>query len=187
MKRVATFYYMLAILIIGQGNGLTSPPLPPVASGPTAYYNNRIPDMTPFHFYTEVCFAQGAVHVDIHSRFEPTSGGLCMPGDRGFIIEKNKRGKLEWYRAREECLQDGMRLPEPFEWQIACYYAKEWSLDSIGSFQEWASNLVRPLYFRNSKGVGTNIFGGLGCDHSSLLWAGLPSGFQSQSSFRCVR
>ena len=150
-------------------------------------YNNKIRKITPSDSYTEVCFKEGAVHVDIHLEIGPTAGGHCLPGDRGFIIEKNRRLKTHWSYAKMECMKNGMRLPGPFEWQLACLYAKNWSLNGMGTDWEWASNTGRPLFMRDSEGIGTAIFGGSGCNHTKWRWIGLSSGYQSLNFFRCVQ
>ena len=82
-------------------------------------YGNRIPDRTFPFAYTEVCFKNGNTLSDRHlGANESTSGGSCVSGDVGYVIEVNERSisgdtTWRWTGAKEFCLRDGMRLPEP--------------------------------------------------------------------------
>ena len=160
-----------------------------LASRATGQYHNKIPHMAFPHPYTEICFTGEGVYADVHSAADESSaGGFCVPGDRGFVIEKNQRGRTEWFRAKAKCLSDNMRLPEPFEWQISCRHQQQWSLEFSALEQEWGSGLAHPQVLLNREGVGVPVLGGeKGCDYFGILWAGRVSGFQSYSSYRCAR
>ena len=160
---------------------------------------NRIRQVTLPQPYTEVCFKDGKTLVDIHEGGESTGGGSCVPEDIGFIIERNER-KLPkrglkgvkathgviWAQARQICLQDGMRLPEPFHWQISCYNDKAWGLSNMDHNWEWASNISYPMFIDGNSGMGVIVFGEAGCDDGSPLLTSYRSGQSEEAFFRCA-
>lgn len=81
-------------------------------------YSNVIVEMTPPEMYTEICIKDGSVLADIHVGGESSAGGNCIPGDTGWIIERDQRAALTWPEARMKCLTIGMRLPEMFDLSI---------------------------------------------------------------------
>jgi len=108
-------------------------------------YSNRIILMTSPAAYTEVCFKNGTITYDTHSGSASTAGGNCVPGDIGYVIEKNERAAAFWEMAKQTCLQNGMRLTEPFEWKLACKNAATWDLTAMTGNWEWASNFSLPI------------------------------------------
>ena len=161
-------------------------------------YSNRVPAMTPNLAYTEICFVDGSMAFDLHEGGESTTGGNCEPGDLGWIIERSEReggDDLTWSDARLGCLLDGMRLPEPFEWQVACDHEATLGLSGFTSGAEWASNFVAGSSLSDNAGPavvvlgesgGTN--GGQGCNfggHGFL--ARVMFGTRNQHQYRCVR
>ncbi|MBI4993965.1 hypothetical protein HZC33_03390, partial [Candidatus Wolfebacteria bacterium] len=150
-------------------------------------YNNRIADMTPPAAYTEVCFKSGSTQYDYHSTSASTSGGNCVPGDVGYIIEADERSVNYWEMAKQTCLNYGMRLPEPFEWKLACKNAATWSLINMTGNWEWASNFSLPMFLGNDSGVESAIFGGSGCNYAGWNWVGYGTGYEHSNAFRCVR
>lgn len=150
-------------------------------------YSNRIVLMTPPAAYTEVCFKSGTTSYDAHSVSESTSGGNCVPGDIGYLIEKAERTANYWELAKQTCLQYGMRLPEPFEWKLACKNAATWSLSTMTDNWEWESNFALPLYNGSSVGVGVAVAGNGGCQYATWGWVGYSTGIETSYVFRCVR
>ena len=165
-------------------------------------YQNRIVLFEPRLPYTEVCFKNGDIRLDIHlNGNESTKGGLCVPGDVGFLIEREVREKVPWYKAKETCLRENMRLPEIFEWNMGCENRARWGLEDTLVNGEWASNIIRPLYFpintsnekekigeqQGGAGLGATVLGRKGCDDSFHGWMGHFSGFIESAHFRCVR
>jgi len=55
----------------------------------------------------------------------------------GFIIEREERPALNWSQAVEQCLLDGLRLPEVYEFLIACHNL---GLPGIQDNYEWVGN-----------------------------------------------
>ena len=161
----------------------------------SSFYDNKIPDFTHTEPYTEVCFKRGTTLVDLHLDKGSTGAGLCRPGDIGFIIEKNLRLKASWFEAKQTCLQMGMRMANPYEWQLACKHASKWEISNMQSGWEWASNTAYPLYneVKRNRGVGVAVFGKpptvagkAQCEASEWRWAAYLSGYRSSYPFRCV-
>jgi len=109
-------------------------------SANSGLYNNRIPDREFSSAFTEVCFGDGAVNADIHTVAESTAGGNCLPGDLGWIIERDERSAQTWEFAKAQCLLEGMRLPEPFELKYSCKNAAIFGLSDMTDDFEWSSN-----------------------------------------------
>ncbi|MCG8458640.1 MAG: hypothetical protein MI919_20365, partial [Holophagales bacterium] len=110
-------------------------------------YHNTIPEFTPPNAYTEICIKDtgfGPTSFDVHSGSEPTTGGNCLPGDVGWIIERQERGcqggGSTRFTATRKWLEDGMRLPDPFEWNITCGGATDYQVENMTDQWEWASN-----------------------------------------------
>jgi len=162
-----------------------------VGSGsPSGGYSNRIPDITPPNAYTEICFKAGAVQFDIHSAAEPTAGDDCLPGDVGWIIERFEResgASTSWNQAVAACLADGMRLPEPFEFQFTCGDAGLFAVTDMNDDWEWGSNLPIPINTSGSDGVGVALIGNGSCNRAGFGWIDRNSGPASVHRFRCAQ
>lgn len=162
------------------------------ATGLTAnqgLYSNRIPLFSPPNAYTEICFKSGAVMFDIHAIGETTTGGFCEPGDTGWVIERFERASgagQSWTAARAECLLDGMRLPEPFEWQFSCDDAALFALDSMTDDDEWASNSTQLDTTPGLGYVAAIIFGGGSCSDGSRGAVGRSDAVRGEFTARCV-
>ena len=151
-------------------------------------YDNRIPfDFNPPAAYTMVCFKEGSTSNDQMGAGASTNGGTnCNPGDVGYIIEANERAARHWEQAKETCLQNGMRLPEPFEYKLSCDYAGTFGLSAMTGNYEWASNFALPMYYTNA-GVGAAVMGHFGCSDASWYWVGRDGGYQDSYAFRCAK
>jgi hypothetical protein len=150
------------------------------------FYGNRIQLVTPPNPYSEICFKQGETSVDIHTGSSTTEGGFCEPGDLGWIIERNERPSQVWTVARFECLKDGMRLAEPFEWQFSCINSNTLALSNIKNDGEWASNSAFVERRDTFAGVATFVFGDGSCSTASLGVIGRNDGAWNGRTFRCV-
>ena len=88
----------------------------------------------------------------------------------------------------------GMRIANPYEWQLACKHASKWGISNMQSGWEWASNSTYPLYdeVSGNRGVGVAVFGKSPtrgrpqCEASEWRWAGYLNGYRSSYNFRCV-
>lgn len=149
-------------------------------------YGNRIVDMVPPQPFTEVCFKQGQRFVDIHAVSETTVGGACLPGDLGWIIERDQRSSEKWSSARASCLLDGLRLPEPFEWLYSCDEAGDLGLNSMIGDWEWTSNSSIPIIV-SASGIAVSTAGLSSCGHGNWGWAGKSDGDENVYSYRCLR
>ena len=158
------------------------------SAGP--FYTNRITEVTPPGPYTEVCFKNGGFFVDIHTISESTSGGGCLPGDTGWLIERDERpsGTLEsWATAQATCLMQGMRLPEPFEWLFSCENRGTLGLNGMIDNWEWGSNTVFLIVAASDK-PGVLSFGNGSCEHGAGGALGtLSGGPADKRKYRCVK
>ena len=159
------------------------------ASANEGLYGNTIPDISPPNAYTEVCFKGGTFESDFHDGGESTAGGDCIPGDTGWIIERFVRTTATWTAAKAQCLMDGLRLPEPFEWQFSCDNAAEFALVGMTDAFEWSSNTASSQFITSSLGsVYASVMGGGSCARAGIAGLGLTSS-DGRGSFpyRCVR
>ena len=151
-------------------------------------YENRIAYFTPPLAYTEICFKNGTVSFDSHLGGESTAGGNCEPGDLGWIIEQQERTEQPWEEARQACLVDGMRLPEPFEWKLSCEGASTYDISATTDDWEWTSNVASAIEAANGRtGIGVSVMGDGSCSHGSYNWAAPDDGSDASEPFRCVR
>ncbi len=151
-------------------------------------YDNVIPDRTFDRNYTVICWKNGELLSDINNAGESTRGGNCEPGNRGFVIEQNERtGAERWAFAKETCVKDDMRLPNEFEFQIACRYRDEFNLEDMINNWEWASNDAYPHFSDNSREIITSVIGDGGCNFGSHKEILRESGDIYETNYRCVR
>ncbi len=149
-------------------------------------YDNRIASGSFPAAYTEVCFKGGSTLNDQHLAGESTDGGNCLTGDVGYIIEKEERTATYWELAKQICLENNMRLLEPFEYKLSCKEAIAFSLNSMTGNWEWVSNFALPMYNSNT-GVGAAVMGGSGCNYSGWDWVGTSAGSEASIAFRCAK
>ncbi|MDA8021282.1 MAG: hypothetical protein MPN21_27930 [Thermoanaerobaculia bacterium] len=157
-------------------------------TGNLGLYGNTIAEMSPPNAYTEICIKGGTVLSDIHAGSESTAGGNCLPGDAGWIIERFERnsGAPEfWESARLECLKDGMRLPEVFEWKVACGDAALFALANMVDNVEWSANAT--ISVGGAGGVFATSLGNGSCNWGSPSTVSNDSGNASDNHYRCAR
>ncbi|MCP4664509.1 MAG: hypothetical protein GY856_54690 [bacterium] len=158
-------------------------------SANTGLYHNRVADVTPLLPYSEICFKEGSIFVDIHSISEPTTGGLCDPGDVGWLMERDERPDTTWEFAKAECLMNGMRLPEPFEFKYSCKNSASFGLSDMIGPGEWSSNSAQQVVFDGGvNGLGVSIMGEYSCAQGGVglvIYNQNPS--EDSRNFRCVR
>lgn len=153
-------------------------------------YNNTIVDFSPPNAYSEICIKGGAVFFDIHATGESTSGGNCIPGDTGWVIERFERdgGAVSfWTAARMECLKDGMRLPEPFEWQLTCESSGLAATSAMTDNFEWSSNTVGHVFNGNEVFLVVPTLGGGSCRHGTANSITFSNGTPAERVYRCAR
>ncbi|NJL26468.1 MAG: hypothetical protein HC897_00645 [Thermoanaerobaculia bacterium] len=158
-------------------------------------YGNTIANISPPQAYTEICIKNGAMFADIHSGGDSTAGGNCLPGDVGWIFERFERdsgAQATWAEARTACLKDGMRLPEAYEWVVACEIATAQAIEGMTDNWEWASNsveLIRRSYDSSLDFVAITIplLGQGSCGFGTYGVLARNDGAVSVARFRCVR
>ena len=163
--------------------------IPVGATANAALYDNRIIEFTPPTAFTEICFKNGSVSSDIHSIPESTVGGSCIPGDIGWVIERDERAAATWEIARAECLMSGMRLPETFELYFTCRDAALFGINDLDeTILEWSSNTAMLAFFPNVSGIGVPTGGGVECRSGSWGWVGRGDNNAAASvPYRCLR
>ena len=108
-----------------------------------------------------------------------------LPNGLGYCIETSVRaGTATWEVARHDCLQDGMRLPEPGELKYACNNAAGFVTAGV----EWASNVALPITAPlDLAGVVSAVLNtNSGCDRGSYSGVASDSGEESRF-YRCMR
>lgn len=150
-------------------------------------YANRIADFVPSLPFSEICFKNGQVFGDIHVTSETTRGGDCVPGDLGWVMERNQRAVALWENARVACLLEGMRLPEPFEYIYSCRNAGVYGLNGMTGDWEWSSNSTMMIRINTANGLLGIIAGGGNCNSSSIGWVGNSNNGAESYFFRCLR
>lgn len=111
------------------------------------------------------------------------------PDGRGYCIEKDERSAQIWTEARQICLSAGKRLPEPAEFQYACYHGS--GLSNMTGNWEWTSNFAI-VYNASSPttvslSVAVPVQGYTDCTSGNFHH--VVNSFNTSSShyFRCVR
>jgi hypothetical protein len=124
---------------------------------------------------------------------------LGIPNGAGFCIEKKERKEASWEESRKACALEGKRLPEIFEWKLACNEANNLGLENMTTNAngneaawEWSSNSTTPMSIGEHQGIGTAIAGDGGCGRGSWEWIALvfdPASpeYVQKHQFRCVR
>jgi hypothetical protein len=115
-------------------------------------------------------------------------------GNRGFCIEKSQRsggGSDSWEDARQDCADEGKRLPEIAEWKIACQLAGSLSISNMTDDWEWAGNFPYNNTFKDSSWFTNGEASIVGSGSCLAISAGaFSSGSSSENtalSYRCVR
>lgn len=109
------------------------------------------------------------------------------PDGKGFCMEINERASAFWEDARHDCLDEGMRLPEPAEFRYACRRAATLGLNNMSNAgPEWASNFAQAMA-TNSYGVGVPFLGSNSCNHGSFGTVAWSTQAISSNPYRCVR
>lgn len=152
-------------------------------------YDNRIVEISPPLPYVEVCFKGGTFQFDIHGNGgDSTSGGSCVPGDVGWVIERDERVAAYWEDARATCLMNGMRLPEAFEYMFSCRREQQLALVNMTVNVEWAGNTALVATDNTGPSLVAAAIGAEGCDQGS--WGNIahnPVTGSAVAAYRCVR
>lgn len=104
---------------------------------------------------------------------------------RGFCIEKSERSSAAWEDAREDCAEDGKRLPEPGEYKFTCNIAGSLGVSGMDSGAEWVSNFALPVLSTNGVGGVFVAAGGAGCNAGSFGAVFSDAG-ESTYTYRCL-
>lgn len=152
-------------------------------------YDNRIEEFTHARAFAEVCFKNGSILSDQNPGGTSTTGGECVPGDVGWILEADNRLSAEWTDAKDTCLRVGMRLPEIFEFQFSCRNATSLGLNASVSGFEWMMNAPKLTYLGGDiSGYGpAAMTGKIGsCENFDFGFLGGANVEPSSQPFRCA-
>ncbi|MEQ8510254.1 MAG: hypothetical protein RIB43_14715 [Rhodospirillaceae bacterium] len=109
--------------------------------------------------------------------------------DLGFCIEESEReGLATWTAARDACLADKMRLPEPGEYHFACVNGT--SVTYMEDNWEWASNFSSNAVFDSGSprdGVSAPAMGNGSCPKATTGWFASSDATEAVLAYRCVR
>ncbi len=147
-------------------------------------YDNRISDFTHDRAFVEICFKAGTMKVDEDDADTSTTGGNCDPGDVGWVIERTERTTATWTDAKATCLEMGMRLPEPFEYQLTCDNAAMIGIIDMTDNYEWASNSSIANYLNQNRSFAATLGGG-SCNYGSTGAVAGIDGTRTSKAYRC--
>ena len=109
------------------------------------------------------------------------------PDGKGYCMEVGERGAIHWDEARNTCLQQGKRLPEPGEFKFACARRSQLGLQNMIGDQEWASNFSTPMARETFSAVGVSIMGRDDCETAGWGFVGSTAYGAQDRTYRCVR
>lgn len=114
---------------------------------------------------------------------------VVTPNGEGFCIEKDERSATTWEEARNNCVAEFKRLPEPGEFKFACTRAGSLGLNNMTGNWEWSSNFAtQQLMSTTLQGTMVAMWGALGCTSAALGHVGTHTTPGNNSlNYRCVR
>ena len=109
------------------------------------------------------------------------------PNGEGICIETSERSAALWVNARQDCLDDGKRLPEPGEWLVACYGAANYGLSSMTNNDEWASNFAKGDLRDDYLAIAVPALGRNRCDFGTMGKVAINGSNTAESkTYRCA-
>ena len=123
--------------------------------------------------------------VKVYTNSNNVDFGYCID------LEEHSAGAIDWEDARQECLDDGKRLPEHAEYKFACQQSIT-GLNDMTDDYEWSSNFSYILgkqdhHNINNMGVITSVTGGGSCIKTVRAYVSRSDNTSSKYFFRCVR
>ncbi len=111
--------------------------------------------------------------------------------DMGYCIEEDERSAETWEEARQTCLENDMRLPEPAEYKYACTRRVALSLNDMVEDWEWASNFPHGFIDHSASyapsGLQVAKLGNGGCSKGMVGEVATLLNGELSIPFRCVR
>lgn len=133
-----------------------------------------------FRVHRDDCASATEVFIEVFTDDNSVQFGFCIDKD------EHSAGSVEWEDARQECLDDGKRLPEPAEFKFACQIGT--GLSNTTDDWEWASNFAPHTYVSGTTILySTVLAGGAGCKSFINGNAGTSTNVSQSLPFRCVR
>ena len=154
-----------------------------VAGQGTDMWTQAMSGLRLFTPHRDDCNATTEVFVKIYNNSNNVDFGFCIDKD------EHSSGAKQWEDARQECLDDGKRLPEPGEWKYACDSIA--GLNNMTDDWEWTSNfwsLTKKPTSNWWRAVDAPQFGNGSCDKAEHGHIGRLDNVGVQNwAFRCVR
>jgi hypothetical protein len=129
-------------------------------------------------------FSPHVDHCDSTEVFVTLGSGVL-----GYCIEKEEREAAIWVEAKQDCAEDGKRLPEPADFQYACKNPPT-GLTDMNDDWEWASNTpFVKIYEGGLQALDAIVMGSGTCINGSVgVFAQTGAGgFEQSFVYRCVR
>lgn len=104
--------------------------------------------------------------------------------ERGFCIDKAERSTATFELAREDCANEGKRLPEPAEYKTACTNAGSLSLANMTDDFEWSSNAPTTMFVGGAS-IAVAVMGNTSCTIGSFTSLADDYGDDTRP-YRCV-
>jgi hypothetical protein len=128
---------------------------------------------------------------DAHDASSCAAGEAFVPIDAvaglGLCMEIDPRGTTTFIEARRDCVEDGMRLPEPPEWQYACNNRVALGINGLSSQWEWTTNFWSQQWTSGSAaGVAATVMGSGSCGIGSFGWLAASTTSVGSYAYRCV-
>ncbi len=153
-----------------------------VAGQGTDMWTQAMSGLRLFTPHRDDCVTASEIFIKVYTNSNSVDFGFCMDKD------EHSAGAKEFEDARQECFDDGKRLPEPAEFKVACQIGTGFS--NMTDDTEWISNFAVQYYrgINNYEGIGVSAGGNTGCTWNVVGWMTRSSGGGAASiPFRCVR
>jgi hypothetical protein len=151
-----------------------------VAGQGTDMWTQAMSGLRLFTPHRDDCNATTEVFVQVYTNSNSVDFGFCIDKDL------HSDGVVAWEAARDGCLDDGKRLPEPGEFTHVCLNTS--GLNNLGSTNgEWATNFPETFTQSGSNyGLSAPVMGPA-CRKAAVGWVGNVSTVYWGRGFRCVR
>ncbi len=121
------------------------------------------------------------VFIEVYTDGNSVQFGFCFDKD------EHSAGALEFEDARQTCLDEGKRLPEPVEFKFVCQAAPT-GVNNLTDDREWASNFAEAEPANTTTNVGVVVpAASTSCVASAHYSVTRSDSFSHTAAFRCVR
>lgn len=141
-------------------------------------YTQAMTQLGLFNVHRDDCVTASEVFVEVYTDDNSVQFGFC--------IDKNEHaaGSVNWENARDECMEDGKRLPEPGE-MLQALNTVAVSLNDDGEDYEWSSNFYNTMAISTTSSVCAALI--YNSSRGGCGYIGSATSQVSSFPFRCVR